>query len=109
MSRDWAAKNFEFNPALGIHGQNAGHRRVGILTADRDITACYRDQANPCVNQSGPYPTISRHVNEINRKVIRHRDHSSSLLIPPAAQGSESGRRNFGRAERRSAPKCPEA
>ena len=84
MSLDWAAKNFEFNPALGIHGQNAGHRRVGILTANRDITACYRDKSDACVNQSGPYPTISRHVHEINRKVIRHRDHSSSLLIPPA-------------------------
>lgn len=91
MSLDWAAKNFEFNPALGIHGQNAGHRRVGILTANRDITACYRDKSDACVNQSGPHPTISRHVHEINRKVIRHRDHSSSLLVPPARRVRNRG------------------
>jgi hypothetical protein len=106
MSLDSAAKNFEFNAALGIHGQNAGHRWVGSLTTNRDITACYRDKADACVNQSG-------HTRR--SAVMSMKSTARSYVIeitpqpthPAGAQGSESGRRNCGRAERQSAPKMP--
>jgi hypothetical protein len=44
------------------------------------MTALVRDKADTCVNPSGPHPTISRHVDEISRKVIRHRDHCDRVI-----------------------------
>jgi hypothetical protein len=81
-----AKENFEFDPALGIHRQNAGDCRVGVLTADRDETARYRNKADTRINQARPDATISRHVHEIDSEVIRRRDHFFSLLIALAGR-----------------------
>ena len=81
-----ATEYFEFDSALGVHGQNSRHCGIGILCADHHVTTGDRHESRAGVGQASPEPTVGRHVHEIDSEVSDHRAHKPDSTGPGPAQ-----------------------